>query len=175
MDGLRVAKIDGVVLVRTTREPPHTKLKVSGTLHLTPHHLFFSPATLGTSTQDPAAATEPRDGDGDASHPAAQDEVWIPYPTIVLFQRLPTTKDGYPLQVGTKTFDNYTLWFAKDREGGAEDVWQSVRDCAVVRECEASFLSLQLTPQNRWSSCTRTSTRCQSRPQWRRRRRSRAR
>lgn len=171
MDGLRVAKIDGVVLGRTTREPPHTKLKLTGTLHLTPHHLFFSPDPVQARDRPAAAATAAAGTDGtggdraDSGEPepdaAAAEEVWIPYPTIVRFQRLPASKEGYPLQVATKTFDSYTLWFARDREGGAEDVWQSVRDCAVVREFPGALVAL--TPQSRSSSCTRSSTRCRRR------------
>lgn len=31
-------------------------------------------------------------------------------------------------------FDTYVILFERDREGGAEDVWQSVKDCAVASE-----------------------------------------
>jgi len=173
MDALRVAKVERVVLERTTRAPPHTRVHVEGTLHLTPHHLIFWPSAAPTVTSPPrrssvalpsetavAAArvsvekTSPRpsvEGNTAAQaaatatkevkevHEEAQEskEVWIPYPTINVLQRLPQAPSGrYPLLVGTKTFDTYTFLFERDREGGAEDVWQSVRDCAVTRECQ---------------------------------------
>jgi hypothetical protein len=38
----------------------------------------------------------------------------------------------YPLQIRTRTFHSYVLGFEKAMEGGAEDVWLSVKDCAVA-------------------------------------------
>lgn len=137
MDALRVAKVERVVLVRTSREPPHTRIRATGTLHLTPHHLFFSPTPVASGSEDAG------DADDDAAEAAAADEIWVPYPTIIMCQRLPQVAPGltdaslFPLQVDTKTFDLYTFYFERDREGGAEDVWASVRDCAVAREWTA--------------------------------------
>jgi myotubularin-related protein 6/7/8 len=52
-----------------------------------------------------------------------------------LLTRLPATIQGlYPLQIRTRNFESYVLYFERDREGGAEDVWQSVKDCAVSGE-----------------------------------------
>lgn len=111
MDAIRVARVDPVVLERFVSGSRHRQ---TGVLHLTPHHLIFSPSSSSTATTD---------------------EVWIPYPTITLLTRLPQAISGlYPLQVRTRTFDDYVLFFEKDREGGAEDVWQSVKDCAVASE-----------------------------------------
>jgi hypothetical protein len=141
-----------VVLERTTRAPPHTRVHVEGTLHLTPHHLIFRPSAAAVIT--PASAADDEGGDISSARAATADgpesandaqpipqaeaaakEVWVPYPTINLLQRLPQSPSGmYPLLVGTKTFDTYTLLFERDREGGAEDVWQSVKDCAVARK-----------------------------------------
>ncbi|GMK59286.1 hypothetical protein CspeluHIS016_0703010 [Cutaneotrichosporon spelunceum] len=138
MDGLRVAKVEHVVLEGTARRPPHAHFCIEGTLHLTPHHLFFSPSSPGADDAGKPRATE------------TDEEIWIPYPTINVLQRLPQSAAcKYPLLIGTKTFDNYTLLFEKWGEGGAEDVWASVRDCAVTQSVEqlyAFFYSLPRSP-----------------------------
>ena len=120
MDAIRVAKVDNVLLERPLPpNPPDTttssRQRLTGTLHLTPHHLIFSPTSSSIAT--------------------TSTEIWIPYPTITLLTRLPQSIQGlYPLQIRTRTFESYVLLFEKDREGGAEDVWQSVKDCAVASE-----------------------------------------
>lgn len=116
MDAVRVARVDSVTFERlappSLTETTLTRQKLTGTLHLTPHHLIFSPASSSST---------------------ASEEVWIPYPTITLLTRLPQSIQGlYPLQIRTRTFESCVLLFEKDREGGAEDVWQSVKDCAVA-------------------------------------------
>lgn len=132
MDGIRVTKVDNVILERLVPAiPPSTaaptKQRLTGTLHLTPHHLFFTP-----TAQD----------NGDS----AGSEIWIPYPTIILLTRLPQSIQGlYPLQIRTRTFEGYILLFERDRNGGAEDVWQSVKDCAVA--CESLWLNRLLSGQ----------------------------
>ncbi|WVQ72356.1 hypothetical protein IAR50_001907 [Cryptococcus sp. DSM 104548] len=109
MDALRIARVDGVVLEYSqapqdaAARPTHHR--ITGDLHLTPHHLIFSQSSLSTTPHS---------------------EIWIPYPNIILLTRLPQTIHGlYPVQIETKTFESYILLFNKDREGGAEDVWQS--------------------------------------------------
>jgi hypothetical protein len=124
MDAIRVAKVDNVVLERpippSTKDGVPTRSRQTGTLHLTPHHLIFSPPHDTASTSSEAASTS---------------EIWIPYPTITLLTRLPQSIAGlYPLQIRTRTFGSYVLFFERDRQGGAEDVWQSVKDCAVASE-----------------------------------------
>lgn len=124
MDAIRVAKVDNVVLERPipplTKDGVPTRSRQTGTLHLTPHHLIFSPPLDTASTSSETASTS---------------EIWIPYPTITLLTRLPQSIAGlYPLQIRTRTFGSYVLLFEKDRQGGAEDVWQSVKDCAVASE-----------------------------------------
>jgi hypothetical protein len=118
MDSIRIARVDNVTL--ETFAPPNdaggvpNKERRKGTLHLTPHHLIFT----STSGFDPTS--------GEA-------ETWIPYPSITLLTRLPQTFGGvYPLQIRTRTFHSYVLGFDKAMEGGAEDVWLSVKDCAVA-------------------------------------------
>lgn len=129
-----MAKVERVVLERTTDTPPHTRVQVEGTLHLTPHHLIFRPSAATPASPTASSSSAPPIPEAETS----ASEVWVPYPTINVLQRLPQSAGGkYPLRVGTKTFDTYTLMFEKDREGGAEDVWQSVRDCAVARESTA--------------------------------------
>ncbi|WVF66661.1 hypothetical protein IAT40_001402 [Kwoniella sp. CBS 6097] len=140
MDSLRVARVDNVQLdqyLSPTSSPSSSSSSSSssavqtqtpvrhrrtGTLHLTPHHLIFSE----TST---SKASEP--------------EIWIPYPSITLMTRLPQNIQGlYPVRIETRYFDNYVMSFEKDREAGAEDVWQSVKDSAVktsVQQLHAFF------------------------------------
>lgn len=117
MDAIRVAKVDSVILERPLPpSPPETgpsKQRLTGTLHLTPHHLIFSPTSYSSTS--------------------TSEEIWIPYSTITLLTRLPQSIQGlYPLQIYTRTFESYVLLFERDRERGAEDVWQSVKDCAVA-------------------------------------------
>lgn len=122
MDALRVARVDNVTiqyfLPPTAPDQKPTPLTQIGQLHLTPHHLIFS--------HTPSTAYEP--------------EIWIPYPLITRLTRLPQTINGlYPLQVETKTFESYVLLFAKDRDDGAEEVWQSVKDCSVKCKSRATL------------------------------------
>jgi hypothetical protein len=126
MDAIRVAKVDNVLLERlippSTADGLPTRSRQTGTLHLTPHHLIFSPPTDAAST---------------SADTSLASELWISYPSITLLTRLPQAISGlYALQIRTRTFDNYVLSFERDRDGGAEDVWQSVKDCAVA--CESS-------------------------------------
>lgn len=155
MDALRVTKVERVVLERTSHEPPYTSSSVEGTLHLTPHHLFFSPSVAN-------AATSSSKGVGNAdgrSQLDVTDEIWVPYPIINVLHRLPQTSSGlFPLLLSTKTFHTYTFLFERNGEGGAEDVWQSVRDCAITREPHACSSA---DMQRLSISCMRISTRCQ--------------
>lgn len=123
MDNLRIARVDNVTLDRLL--PPSSSSgtpipqRQTGALHLTPHHLIFSPSPQPSSST--SSATED------------SDEVWISYPSITLLSRLPQTFAGkYPLQIRTRGFESYVLGFEKAMEGGAEDVWLSVKDCAVA-------------------------------------------
>ncbi|WVQ82625.1 hypothetical protein IAT38_004757 [Cryptococcus sp. DSM 104549] len=114
MDALRVARVDNIafqyLLPPSSPDGKPTHQRLTGDIHLTPHHLIFSQTASSTDTT----------------------EIWIPYPTITLLTRLPQDIHGlYPLQVETKTFESYTILFTRDRDGGAEDVWQSVKDCAL--------------------------------------------
>jgi myotubularin-related protein 6/7/8 len=141
MDAIRVAKVENVQLDRyippTTSSSSVTKQRITITLHLTPHHLIFSPLpsysdlTRSKSIQDPTQET---------------DEIWVPYPSITLLTRLPQTIAGlYPLQIRTRNFESYVLSFERDRDGGAEDVWQSVKDCAVSGEVSLHVGGIELT------------------------------
>ncbi|KAK4688239.1 myotubularin-related protein 6/7/8, partial [Tremellales sp. Uapishka_1] len=133
MDAIRVAKVDNVLLWRQLLPSPpgpsprHQRLQ--GTLHLTPHHLIFSPSA---------------DSDN-----ASLAEIWISYPTITLLTRLPQALGGlYPMQINTKLFESFTLIFERDREGGAEDVWQSVKDCSVASSVEQLYAFFYTSPSS---------------------------
>ena len=127
MENIRVARVDNVTLETYLPPAPNDaaaipiKDRQKGTLHLTPHHLIFTASPTSTAT---AASAK---GSG------WEEETWIPYPSITLLTRLPQTFGGvYPLQIRTRTFRSYVLGFDKAMEGGAEDVWLSVKDCAVA-------------------------------------------
>lgn len=127
MDAIRVTKVERVQLDQfvqpTSPDASVSKQRLAITLHLTPHHLIFSPSPDGSATTKTRSTLDPRE---------TTDEIWVPYPTITLLTRLPQTIKGlYPLQIRTRNFESYVLSFERDREGGAEDVWQSVKDCAV--------------------------------------------
>ncbi|WRT63334.1 uncharacterized protein IL334_000239 [Kwoniella shivajii] len=134
MDTLRVARVENVILEQFV--PPSTtdgqpkRDRNTGTLHLTPHHLIFSQTSPSRKpTEDPNQHHHQQQ--------QQQIETWIPYPSITLLTRLPQSISGlYPLRIETKYFDNYVLLFEKDRDGGSEDVWQSVKDCAVKNSVE---------------------------------------
>jgi hypothetical protein len=130
MDAIRVAKVENVRLDRyipsTSPSNPVTRQRLTITLHLTPHHLIFSPLPEYSELTRSRSILDPRN---------ETDEIWVPYPGITLLTRLPQTINGlYPLQIRTRNFESHVLSFDKDREGGAEDVWQSVKDCAVSGE-----------------------------------------
>ena len=141
MDAIRVTKVERVQLDRFVPSSPSrdssssssasaiTKQRQPITLHLTPHHLVFSP----TPTPGAGASTPPTEQSRSILDPTQlTDEIWVPYPSITLLTRLPQTLKGlYPLQIRTRNFESYVLNFERDRDGGAEDVWQSVKDCAV--------------------------------------------
>ncbi|WWD22800.1 hypothetical protein CI109_107294 [Kwoniella shandongensis] len=138
MDSLRVTKVDDVVLEyfvppSSPEDRPYRQRR-TGTLHLTSHHLIFSQT---------------------ASSNASEPEVWVPYPAITLLTRLPQSIHGlYPIQVETRTFDSYVLLFEKDRDGGAEDVWQSVKDSAVKNSVEQlhAFFYTSTVSGSGWST-----------------------
>ena len=145
MDKIRISTVDNVVLERYVPPPSDTldarpnKQRLTGQLHLVQHHLFFSPAACSSTSQT--------------------EEIWIPYPAINLLTRLPQSIEGlYPLRLRTRTFESYLLLFEKDREGGAEDVWLSIKDCAVASRLAVTRIARQLTrgqpPSNSYTLST---------------------
>ncbi|WWD06220.1 hypothetical protein V865_004306 [Kwoniella europaea PYCC6329] len=138
MDTIRITKVDNVVLEYyippTTSEGGPSKVRKTGTIHLTPHHLIFCENPTEVSTQ--------RKNETDLKQDKNKtEEIWIPYPIITLLTKLPQSIQGaYPLKVETKHFKNYVFLFEKDRSmgksGGAEDVWQSIKDSAVKTSVE---------------------------------------
>lgn len=131
MDAIKVAKVDNVVVTYpnpiSTSDPSPSVQKRTGTIHLTPHHLIFSPSP---STSSHATA----------NGVVKNDELWIPYPIIALCTRLPRDSASrlFPVSIRTRTFETYVFLFEEEKERGAEDVWQSVKDCAVACESPPS-------------------------------------
>lgn len=151
MDAIRVTKVERVQLdlfVPPSLTPANgskgdsggaavSKQRLSITLHLTPHHLVLVPDT----TSDDEGAVTHSQSRSSLDPTKMTDEIWIPYPSITLLTRLPQTLKGlYPLQIRTRNFESYILGFERDREGGAEDVWQSVKDCAVSGKLQSLAL-----------------------------------
>ncbi|WWC85439.1 uncharacterized protein L201_000302 [Kwoniella dendrophila CBS 6074] len=162
MDTLKVAKVDNVVLEHhippSSKDGQPSKVRKTGAIHLTPHHLIFS--------QDPSSTPESSND---------EQEIWIPYPSIILLTKLPQSIQGfYPLRIETKYFQNFVFLFEKDQDrvsgsssskrggsAGAEDVWQSIKDSAVkssVEQLHAFFytenhskLSINRNDDNGWS------------------------
>ncbi|KAH7103995.1 phosphotyrosine protein [Auriculariales sp. MPI-PUGE-AT-0066] len=100
MDKIRVAKVESV---RCTRHGA----TLSGTVHLTAHHLIFKYDQEGV------------------------EELWTAYPLISLVTRMPHTLSGEaPLAFRTCTFDTFTLTFVDDSQ--AFDVFESVKELTVV-------------------------------------------
>ncbi|ORX34963.1 protein-tyrosine phosphatase-like protein [Kockovaella imperatae] len=135
MDKLRVSTVDNVILERYVPPPIDAlddkpkKQRLTGQLHLVQHHLFFSPRASSSTSQP--------------------EEIWIPYPAINLLTRLPQSIEGlYPLKLRTRTFETFLFLFEKDREGGAEDVWTSIKDCAVASSVEQLYAFFYRLPSH---------------------------
>ncbi|KAI0934675.1 hypothetical protein AcV5_006441 [Taiwanofungus camphoratus] len=100
MDAIRVAKVQGVLCSKAGST-------LSGTLHLTAHHLIFH------------------------YDDEAREEMWVPYPLISLVTRLPLTLQGLcPLTIRTRTFETFSLLFPT--ESDAVDVFDSVKELTVA-------------------------------------------
>ncbi|KAJ3736061.1 protein phosphatase [Lentinula guzmanii] len=100
MDAIRVSKVEHVQCTKggTT---------LSGTIHLTPHHLIFH-----------------YDG-------GKEKEMWVPYPLISLVTRLPQTLQGQcPVTFHCRTFETFSLEFSS--ESDAVDVFESVKELTVA-------------------------------------------
>ncbi|GBE81805.1 Phosphoinositide 3-phosphatase [Sparassis crispa] len=100
MDAIRVAKVEGVLCSKGGST-------LSGTLHLTAHHLIF------------------------CYDESEREEMWAPYPLISLVTRLPLTLQGQcPLTVRMRTFESISFIFVSERD--AIDVFESVKELTVA-------------------------------------------
>ncbi|WWC57719.1 uncharacterized protein I303_100253 [Kwoniella dejecticola CBS 10117] len=152
MDTIKVARVDNVVLEHYTppirKDAPPAKVRKTGTIHLTPHHLIFHQNETSASAETTLLSSASSSSQHTSGEPTDKEEIWIPYPSITLLTKLPQSIQGYyPLRIETKYFQNYVFLFEKDQErslsstekekgkgksrGGSEDVWQSIKDSAV--------------------------------------------
>ncbi|KIK59568.1 hypothetical protein GYMLUDRAFT_201729 [Collybiopsis luxurians FD-317 M1] len=124
MDAIRVSKVEHVLCTKNGST-------LSGTIHLTAHHLIFR-----------------YDG-------GKENEMWVPYPLISQVTRLPQTLQGQsPLTVHCRTFETFSLHFSA--ESDAIDVFESVKELTVatsVFQLYAFFYSPNppLPTSNGWS------------------------
>ncbi|KAG9012090.1 hypothetical protein FRB93_002233 [Tulasnella sp. JGI-2019a] len=110
MDSIKVAKVSRVLCIRG-------RFQGYGDLHLTAHHLIF--------TFDEETADQDR-------------ELWVPYPLMASVTRMPLTLHGFaPLTFRTRTFEMFTLTFARELEAG--DVFDSVKELTVITKIEQLY------------------------------------
>ncbi|PBK78460.1 phosphatases II [Armillaria solidipes] len=107
MDSIRVSKVERVTCTKSGST-------LTGTIHLTAHHLIFQ-----------------YDED-------KESELWVPYPLISLVTRLPQTIQGQcPLTFNSRTFETFTVSFA--RESDATDVFDSVKELTVATSVQQLY------------------------------------
>ncbi|KAI9856219.1 MAG: hypothetical protein M1824_005528 [Vezdaea acicularis] len=116
MEKIRIPKIEDVQILR--RGVP-----VSGTLHLTPHHLIFSHTPSTPQDEDTKAIARPK-------------EIWITYPIISLctFRPSPPASGlSSSVRLRCRDFTFVTFHFSKTKE--ARDVYESIKGltCKVGR------------------------------------------
>ncbi|KAK7467356.1 phosphatidylinositol-3-phosphatase ymr1 [Stygiomarasmius scandens] len=100
MDAIRVSKVEEVLCTKAGET-------LSGTVHLTAHHLIFRYADDKVK------------------------EMWVPYPLISLVTRLPQTLQGQcPITFHTRTFETFSLSLSK--ESDAIDIFESVKELTVA-------------------------------------------
>ncbi|WWC67185.1 uncharacterized protein I206_101092 [Kwoniella pini CBS 10737] len=163
MDTIKVARVDNVVLEHyiapTEKNGQPSKVRKTGTIHLTPHHLIFHQNSSSSSSSNNQSSQSSSSASPDQNLSGKDDdkeEIWIPYPSITLLTKLPQSIQGYyPLRIETKYFQNYVFLFEKDQDnktnfnsinekekgkgkfrGGSEDVWQSIKDSAIKNSVE---------------------------------------
>ncbi|KAG8856034.1 hypothetical protein FRB96_006601 [Tulasnella sp. 330] len=112
MDAIKIAKVNRVLCTRG-------RLQGYGNLHLTAHHLIF------TFEDEDTTVDQDR-------------ELWVPYPLMASVTRMPLTLHGFaPLTFRTRTFEMFTLTFARDAEAG--DVFDSVKELTVITRIEQLY------------------------------------
>ncbi|PYH94999.1 protein phosphatase [Aspergillus ellipticus CBS 707.79] len=119
MERTRVAKVEDVTLARRGEQ-------VTGTLHLTPHHIIFSHIPIlppSDSTQPQAPAPRPK-------------EVWITYPIISFCSCRPTpaaSRQPSSIRLRCRDFTFVCLYFTSETK--ARDVYETIKcwTCKVGR------------------------------------------
>ncbi|KAI9846923.1 MAG: hypothetical protein M1838_001109 [Thelocarpon superellum] len=114
MDKIRISKVDDVQILR--RGVP-----LSGTLHLTPHHLIFSHPP--TPPNEPPAPSGP-----DTPTKARPKELWITYPMVSHCAFRPTSPASglaSSIRLRCRDFTFVTFHFSEDQ--AAKDVYESIK------------------------------------------------
>ncbi|KAI9679773.1 MAG: hypothetical protein M1817_004787 [Caeruleum heppii] len=114
MEKIRIPKVDDVQIIRRG-------IPLSGTLHLTPHHLIFSHTPSSPSEDSVAGAPE-------KSPRARPKELWITYPIIAQCSIRPAPPGSglsSSIRLRCRDFTFVTFHFAEDQE--ARDVFESIK------------------------------------------------
>ncbi|KAA8644691.1 hypothetical protein EYZ11_003507 [Aspergillus tanneri] len=133
MERTRIAKVENVTLARRGEQ-------VSGTLHLTPHHIIFSHIPL------------PRDDAQAQSTPVRPKELWITYPIIAFCTYRPTpaaSRQPSSIRLRCRDFAFVCFYFAN--ESKARDVYESIKSwtCKVGRIDKLYAFAYQPPPPER--------------------------
>ncbi|KAK5196546.1 phosphatidylinositol-3-phosphatase ymr1 [Exophiala xenobiotica] len=122
MERTRIAKVDNVTLSRRGEQ-------VSGTLHLTPHHLIFVHTPPASPT--PTTTTTPADEASNNTKPARPRELWITYPIIQQCTFRPSPLSSrQPSSIRLRCRDFTFVCFLFHDEGSKEkarDLYDSIR------------------------------------------------
>ncbi|PWY72411.1 protein phosphatase [Aspergillus heteromorphus CBS 117.55] len=133
MERTRVAKVEDVTLARRGEQ-------VTGTLHLTPHHIIFSHVPSSSSPPSDSTQSQPQSqiqSQGQAQPPAVRPkEVWITYPIISFCSCRPTpaaSRQPSSIRIRCRDFTFVCLYFTS--ESKARDVYETIKcwTCKVGR------------------------------------------
>ncbi|KAH0535968.1 hypothetical protein FGG08_007142 [Glutinoglossum americanum] len=118
MDRIKISRVEDVQLIRRG-------IPVTGTLHLTPHHLIFShmpsPPTSSQEQPQPSASTE-------AIAKPTPKELWITYPIIAHCTFRPASPGSAlssSIRLRCRDFTFVTFHFPDDQE--AREVYESIK------------------------------------------------
>ncbi|KAG0144470.1 hypothetical protein CROQUDRAFT_134376 [Cronartium quercuum f. sp. fusiforme G11] len=126
MESIKISKVDQVRLERIShRFKNPTNLTLTGSLHLTTHHLIFKPNNNQSENNHNKTPTETL-FDQTSNH-----EIWITHTLLSAIEHLPSNSQP-TLLVRLITFITYTLTF--DSSAILDDVWESLKSLVYNRK-----------------------------------------
>ncbi|KAH0556356.1 hypothetical protein GP486_005718 [Trichoglossum hirsutum] len=117
MDRIKIPRVEDVQIIRRG-------IPVTGTLHLTPHHLIFS----HTPSSPASSQEQPRSAASEAVAKPKPRELWITYPIIAhctFRPTLPGSPISSSIRLRCRDFTFVTFQFHDEQE--ARDVYESIR------------------------------------------------